>query len=112
MHSILNDDPNFQPLTPIEKNAGASATAIRNLAVIGAVGLVVNLIPLIGVLGALAHLLAFIGYPFFLLYWLIRYKVLNRLDRGNPFNRQSSRSILISLAIWLGTGAVKVALLT
>lgn len=112
MHSILNVDPNFQPPTPIEKNAGASAAAIRNLAIIGAVGLVVNPIPLIGVLGTLAHLLAFTGYPFFLLYWLIRYKALNRLNRGNSFNRDSHRNILISLAIWFATFAAKIIMLS
>jgi 4-hydroxybenzoate polyprenyltransferase len=112
MDSILNDDPNFQPPAPIEKRAGISATNLCIIAVIGAAGFVVSLIPVIGVLGALAHLLAFFGYPFFLLYWLIRYKVLNRLNRRNSFNRQSHRNVLISLAIWLGTIAAKIILLS
>lgn len=111
MYSILNDDPTIQQPTPIEKNAGASAAAIRNIAVIGAAGFVVSLIPLVGFLGALAYALTFFGYPFILLYWLIRYKVLNKLNRGNSFNRQSHRDVLMSLAIWLGTIAVQIVLL-
>jgi hypothetical protein len=105
MWSIPNNDPGLD-LSLVEKRAGNEATNIRNFVILIATFYLLAIIPIIGMAinRVMADLKMLYWIPVILIYWLIRYKLVNRVSR-------TPRDLWLSIAIWVGIIAVKVLLL-
>jgi hypothetical protein len=87
-----------------EKRATHEATSIRNWGILIASVYLITLIPIIG--GAINRIRAdviFYALPVILIYWLIRYKLVNRISR-------TPRDLWLTIAILIGIIAVKAVL--
>lgn len=105
MRAIPNDDPGLE-LSPAERRAIDEATGIRSFAILIASFYLVSFIPIIGMAinKIKADLFILYALPVLLIYWLIRYKLVNRVSR-------TPRDLWLSISIWIGIIAVKALLL-
>jgi hypothetical protein len=101
----LNKDPGLE-LSPVEKRATNEATNIRNFVILITTFYLLSIIPIIEmpINRVMADLKTLYWIPVILIYWLIRYKLVNRVSR-------MPRDLWLSIAIWIGTIAVKGQLL-
>src|SRR5262245_61767145 len=88
-----------------EKRGADEATSIRNWGILIASVYLVSFIPLIGMAinRIKADIVILYALPVILIYWLIRYKLVNRISR-------TPRDLWVSIAIWIGIIAVKALL--
>ena len=101
----LNNDPSLE-LSPAEKRANDEATSLRNFVILIACFYLLSFVPIIGMAinKIKADLFILYGLPVILIYWLIRYKLVNRVSR-------TPRDLWLSIAILIGIIAVKALLL-
>jgi len=102
----MSNDPVLE-LSPAERRGAKEASGIRYYAIIGATAFLVSIIPIIGkvINGVMVQALTLYALPALLIYWLIRYKIVNRVS-------PTPRDLWLSIAICFGTIALKVLLLS
>jgi len=105
MRSIPNNDPVLE-LSPVEKKAKDEATGIRNFLILVASFYLLSFVLFSGLANRInkADLYIFCAIPVLLIYWLIRYKLVNRVSR-------TPRDLWWSVAILIGFIAFKDLLL-